>query len=111
MCFGHNCAGEGKDKVNKKASLNSEIKEPGKKDYDKAFPEIKQEELKKLIKSGEVVLIDANSAESYASSHIPGALHFDKKSKKIEGSLPENKENSSSGLLWWTWLRGMVWCC
>lgn len=88
---GESCHPTGKKSGVETTGLNSEIKGPSQKDYAKLFPEISEADLKSEIEKGSVVLIDANSSESYTSGHIPGAIHYDKSSKSFSGALPEDK--------------------
>lgn len=61
------------------------------KDHSK-FGEIDRAELEKGIKEKSIFVIDVNSKESYAKSHIPGAIHFEANKDKLAKALPADKD-------------------
>ncbi len=54
-------------------------------------PEASLEDLKKLVDSKGAVIIDVNSAKSFESGHIPGAIHFASHEKDLTKVLPSDK--------------------
>jgi rhodanese-related sulfurtransferase len=60
--------------------------------YEKQFPLISRTELEKAIRDKSVVLIDANSAKTYAAGHIPGALNYTNAGKSFASLLPADKK-------------------
>lgn len=59
--------------------------------YAGEYPDISIKELKGLIESKKVVLIDVNGSESYQKGHIPGAIDFESSSDKLAKVLPQDK--------------------
>ncbi len=55
----------------------------------KLAPEISLDELKMLVAKKAVVLLDANSSATYASGHIPGAIHFGSHESDLAAVLPK----------------------
>jgi rhodanese-related sulfurtransferase len=60
--------------------------------YEKTFPVIKQKALLKDLQKKDVVTVDANGTESYASGHIPGAIDFAASGDKFASMLPDKKD-------------------
>ena len=56
------------------------------------FPDISIEDLKKAIADGKVTVIDVNSAASYSSGHVPGAIHFASEKENLASKLPADKD-------------------
>ena len=56
-----------------------------------AHGEVSLDELKKLIETKTVFLIDANSGKSYEKGHLPGAVSFTKNEKDFASLLPKDK--------------------
>lgn len=56
-----------------------------------AHGEVSLDELKKLIETKTVFLIDANSRKTYDRGHLPGALSFTKNEKDFASLLPKDK--------------------
>jgi len=59
--------------------------------YATEYPDITIKELKPLIASKKVTLIDVNGTESWQEGHIPGAIDFVSNREKIASSLPKDK--------------------
>lgn len=55
------------------------------------YPDLSIQELKSAIESKKVVVIDVNGSESYQKGHIPGAIDFEAKGKKLAEALPKDK--------------------
>ena len=55
------------------------------------FPDISHDELKKAMKEKKITLIDVNGSESYAKSHIPGAIDFVANEENLAAKLPKDK--------------------
>ncbi len=55
------------------------------------YPEITIKELKPLIGSPKVTLIDVNGSESFNSGHIPGAIDYQASQDKLASLLPKDK--------------------
>lgn len=90
-------AGEGESctfhKSGKIDLKSHEIKTGEKKaNYEKQFPQISRTELEKAVSEQSVVLIDANSAKTYAAGHIPGALSYINAGESFASLLPADKE-------------------
>lgn len=56
------------------------------------FPDVSISEVKALVGSDKVTIIDVNGTDSYNSGHVPGALNFDVIEANFAKSLPENKD-------------------
>ncbi len=57
------------------------------------YPDVKIEDLEKMIKDGKVVLIDANGSDSYKEGRIPGALDFKALGADgLKSKLPADKD-------------------
>ena len=59
--------------------------------YAGEYPDISVKELKNLIESKKVVLVDVNGSESYQKGHIPGAIDFESNSENFAKALPQDK--------------------
>ena len=59
--------------------------------YAGEYPDISINELKNLIESKKVVLIDVNGSKSYQKGHIPGAIDFEANEEKLAKVLPQDK--------------------
>jgi rhodanese-related sulfurtransferase len=59
--------------------------------YEARFPDIARKDLQENMKSGTVVLVDANGSDSYAEGHLPGALDFEANEAGLAGKLPTDK--------------------
>ncbi|AMO57504.1 rhodanese-like domain-containing protein [Endozoicomonas montiporae] len=59
--------------------------------YDKHYPEIKYQDLRKSIDAGEVFIIDVNSEQTYKQGHLPTAVSMVDE-KKLEERMPFNKD-------------------
>lgn len=59
--------------------------------YEARFPDIARKDLQENMKSGTVVLLDANGSDSYAEGHLPGALDFEAEEASLAGKLPTDK--------------------
>jgi rhodanese-related sulfurtransferase len=59
-------------------------------------PRISQQDFKKLVASGNVVIVDTRNADAYPQGHIPGAVLL-----PLEGALtwPESYEKTVSTLV------------
>ena len=55
------------------------------------FPDINLEDLKKVITSKNVTLLDVNGSTSYAAGHIPGAIDFTAHKGDLASLLPADK--------------------
>jgi rhodanese-related sulfurtransferase len=55
-------------------------------------PEISLTDLKKLVDTKGATIIDANSAESFDTGHIPTAVSFAKNEKNFASILPSDKK-------------------
>jgi len=55
------------------------------------YPDISITELKKLIESNKVVVIDVNGSKSYAKGHVPSAVDYAKVKGKLASALPKDK--------------------
>jgi len=55
------------------------------------FPDISITELKTVIESKQVTVIDVNGTESYKSGHIPGAIDYAAHKAEIAKLLPADK--------------------
>ncbi|GAA4649902.1 hypothetical protein GCM10023116_21830 [Kistimonas scapharcae] len=59
--------------------------------YQQQYPDITYQELRQLLPTGKVLLVDANRPETYASGHIPGAISFnDKANLRTHLKYPKN---------------------
>lgn len=47
--------------------------------YETNYPDISYQELRQLLATGKIILIDANRWETYASGHLPGAISIHNK--------------------------------
>ena len=56
--------------------------------------EVSLDELKALIATKSVFLIDANSGKSYDKGHLPGAISFTKNEKDFASLLPKDKNTA-----------------
>lgn len=54
-------------------------------------PEISFEDLKKAVQAKSAFIIDANSADTYAAGHVPGAVSFAKNEAHFAQVLPKDK--------------------
>ncbi len=45
-----------------------------------SFTEVSLDELKTLVKDKKATIIDANTTETFAEGHVPGAVHYSKNS-------------------------------
>ena len=54
------------------------------------YPDITIKDLKPLIASKSVTLVDVNGTESYTEGHIPGAIDFVSNREKIASLLPKD---------------------
>ena len=59
----------------------------------KTHSEVGLLELKKLLKSNSVVLIDANSKTSFERGHLPGAISYAVHEKNLGNFLPQDKSS------------------
>jgi rhodanese-related sulfurtransferase len=59
--------------------------------YAAEIPTITIPELKALITSKHVVLLDANGSESWQAGHIPGAIDYSAKKDDLASVLPRDK--------------------
>jgi AhpD family alkylhydroperoxidase len=57
----------------------------------RVVPDISLSDLKLAVAESAVVLIDCNGSESYAASHIPGAIDFEAAGSDLAKQLPQNK--------------------
>jgi rhodanese-related sulfurtransferase len=55
------------------------------------YPEISTTELKTVAEKKEATLIDVNSKESYAETHIGDAIHYGTDKKSLAKKLPSDK--------------------
>ncbi|MCF6313227.1 MAG: rhodanese-like domain-containing protein [Verrucomicrobiales bacterium] len=55
------------------------------------FPDISITEMKEVIKSGKVTVIDVMGTGSYKKGHVPGAIDFKANADKLESLLPKDK--------------------
>ena len=55
------------------------------------YPDISVKELQAAIKDGKVAVIDVNGAKSFGKGHIPTAIDFSSKGKKLSTLLPKDK--------------------
>src|SRR6478609_11283599 len=55
------------------------------------YPDISISELKSLMASKKVTLLDANGSESWQKGHIPGAVDFTANESKLTSVLPSDK--------------------
>ena len=55
------------------------------------YQDISITDLKTVISSKNVVLLDANGTESWQKGHIPGAIDFSSKETKLASVLPKDK--------------------
>jgi rhodanese-related sulfurtransferase len=58
---------------------------------DSNYTEITQTELTQLIEAKQAFVVDVNSKESFATKHIPTAIHFGSNSKTFAQALPKDK--------------------
>ena len=65
-------------------------KEDKLKAYQERYGDISYEELLKVIKKGDAVIIDVNGQESYDKHHVTGAVPFSDK-EKLNKALPKDK--------------------
>lgn len=56
-----------------------------------SYPDISIPELKSVIASKKVILLDANGTTSWQKGHIPGAINFEAAKGKLSSLLPEDK--------------------
>jgi rhodanese-related sulfurtransferase len=56
-----------------------------------SFGEVTLEELKGLVESKAVVLLDANGTDSFKAGHIPGAIDFESAEATLGTVLPADK--------------------
>jgi rhodanese-related sulfurtransferase len=59
--------------------------------YATEFPTITIDDLKAVMSSQKIVLLDANGTESWQSGHIPGALDFTAQKDNLASVLPKDK--------------------
>ena len=57
-----------------------------------SYPDVKIDELKALLASGKVTLLDVNGTESWQKGHIPGAIDFAAEQEKLATVLPKDKD-------------------
>lgn len=55
------------------------------------YPDISITEMKEVIKSGKVTVLDVMGPGSYKKGHVPGAIDFKSNVAKIAGLLPKDK--------------------
>jgi rhodanese-related sulfurtransferase len=56
------------------------------------FQDISIKEVKALVDSKKVVIIDVNGTESYKKGHVPGALNYETIKSGLAASLPADKD-------------------
>ena len=56
------------------------------------YADISHDDLKAVLATGKVTLIDVNGSESYAHGHIPAALDFDQIKSALTAKLPKEKD-------------------
>lgn len=56
--------------------------------------EVSLDELKKMIETKSVFLIDANSGKTYDKGHLPGAVSYTKNEKDFASLLPKDKNTA-----------------
>jgi 3-mercaptopyruvate sulfurtransferase SseA len=44
---------------------------------EEEVPRVSLEDARAALESGEAIVVDVRSAEAYAASHVPGAIHID----------------------------------
>lgn len=90
---GEECVGSKKDDASLKSIKLGEFatKEDKLKVYKEKYNDISFNELKKAIKKGDVVIIDANGKESFEKNHITSAIAFHDK-ESLEKVLPSKKD-------------------
>jgi rhodanese-related sulfurtransferase len=62
-----------------------------KNEYNSKYPDIEISELKKLMASKSVTILDANGSDSYTDGHLPGAIEFNSENKEFSSLLPSDK--------------------
>lgn len=55
------------------------------------YPLITKAELKSAVESKSATVFDVNSKESYDSTHVPGAIHFESHEADFAKMLPKDK--------------------
>ncbi len=89
---GEECTDSKKAKASLKSIQLGEFatKEDKLKVYREKYGDISFKELKKVIKRGDVVIIDTNGKESYEKYHVTGAVAFHDK-ERLKKALPSEK--------------------
>ena len=55
------------------------------------YPLVTKAELKTMSASGQAVIFDVNSADSFKTAHVPGAIHFESHQNDFAKLLPKEK--------------------
>lgn len=58
---------------------------------EEAYPLISMSELKQVADGKSAFIVDVNSKDSFADSHVPGAIHYGSNIKKFDQMLPSDK--------------------
>jgi rhodanese-related sulfurtransferase len=55
------------------------------------YPLVTKKDLKSWVATNQAFVIDVNSADSYKTAHVPGAIHFESHQNDFAKVLPQDK--------------------
>ncbi len=58
---------------------------------DAHYPIVSKKDLKGIVAANQATIFDVNSADSFKSNHVPGAVHYESHEKDFSKFLPADK--------------------